>query len=118
MPLDYKSLGWNMPANISSINMVVDRSHVGVDITNTDTLQKMHNRTLTTKKLKDFSDSNLRLSYAAGDALVTVHTSKDTLKLGKDQKQLGDPEECFRACFNFCAISLQYHILASPLWPL
>ena len=71
----------------------------------------MHDKALTTKKLKDFSDSNLRLSHAAGDALVAVHTSKDTLKLGKDQKQLEDSEECVRAYFNFQAISHQYHVL-------
>ena len=118
MPIDYKALGRNMPANITPINTVVDMSHVGLDITNTDTLRKMHDRALTTKKLKDFSDSNLRLSHAAGDALVAVHTSKDTLKLGKDQKQLGDSEECVRVYFIFCAISHQYHVLDRSLMKL
>ena len=117
MPLDYKALGRNMPANITPINTVVDMSHVGVDITNANTLCKCHDRTLATKKLKDFSDSNLRLSHAAGDALVAVHTSKDTLKLGKDQKQLRDSEECVRAYFNFCTISHQYHFSTGLLWP-
>ena len=40
MPLDYKSLGWNMPANSTPVNTVVDMSHVGVDITNTNILRK------------------------------------------------------------------------------
>ena len=105
-----------MPTSITPINTVLDMSHVGVDITNADTLRKCHDRTLATKKLKDFSDSNLRLSHAVGDALVAVHTSKDTLKLGKDQKQLRDSEECVRPYFNFCAISHQYHVLdRSPM---
>ena len=38
MPLDYKSLGQNMPTNITPVNTVVDMSHIGVDITNTKTL--------------------------------------------------------------------------------
>ena len=116
MPLDKKSLGQNMPAIITPVNTVVDMSHVGVDITNAETLRKCHDRTLTSKKLKDFSDSNLRLSHAAGDALVAVHTSKDTLKLGKDQKQLGDTQECVRAFYNFCALSHNFHVLdRSPM---
>ena len=96
MPLDKKALGQNMPASITPVNTVVDMSHMGVDITNAETLCKCHDRTLTSKKLRDFSNLNLRLSHAAGDALVAVHTSKDTLKLGKDQKQLGVSEECVR----------------------
>lgn len=116
MPLNLKALGQNMPRNITPVNTVVDMSYVGVDITNAETLRKCHDRTLTSKKLKDFSDSNLRLSHAADDALVAVHTSKDTLKLGKDQKQLGDSKECVRAFYNFLAISLNFHVLdRSPM---
>ena len=116
MPLDMKALGQNMPATISPVNTVVDMSHVGVDITNAETLRKCHDRTLTSKKLRDFSDSNLRLSYAAGEALVAVQTTKDTLKLGKHQKQLGSTQECVRAFYNFCALSLNFHVLdRSPM---
>ena len=116
MPLDMKALGQNMPATITPVNTVVDMSHVGVDITNAETLRKCHDRTLTSKKLKDFSDSNLRLSYATGDALVAVQTTKDTLKLGKDQKQLGSTQECVRAFYNFCALSHNFHVLdRSPM---
>ena len=51
MPLDNKALGWNIPTSIIPINMVVNMSHVGVDITNADTLHKCQDRILATKKL-------------------------------------------------------------------
>ena len=111
VPLDPKALGQNMPANITPVNTVVDMSHVGVDVTNVETLRKCHDRTLVTKKLKDFSDSNLRSSHAAGDALVAVQTDHNSLKLGKDLKQLDNAQECVRAFYNFCALSHNFFVL-------
>ena len=111
MPLDMKALGRAMPSAIKPENTILDMSHVGVDVTNADTLRKCHDRALLSKKLRDFSDHNLRASHSAGDALVAVHTSKDSLKLGKEVKHLADTEECVRAFYNFLALSHNFHVL-------
>ena len=111
MPLDLKVLGRNLPPAIKPENTVIDLSYAGVDVTNVDTLRKCHDRTLVNKKLKDFSDHNLRTSHSAGDALVAIETSKDSLKLGKEMKNLANTEECVRAYYNFLALSHNFHVL-------
>jgi len=111
MPLDRKALGQNMPPSIIPVNTIVDMSHVGVDVTSAETLRKCQDRTLITKKLKDFSDSNLRSYHAAEDALVAVHTGQNSLKLGKEVKQLESTQECVRAFYNFCALSQNFFVL-------
>ena len=111
MPLDMKVLGRSMPLAIKPENTILDMSHVGVDVTNADTLRKCHDRTLLTKKLKEFSDHNLRASHSAGDALVAVEASKDSLKMGKELKHLANTEECVRAFYNFLALSHNFHVL-------
>ena len=110
-PLDLKTLGQNMPVSISPVNTVVDMSHLGVDVTNADLIRKVHNRSTTTLRLKEFSDTNLRNFHAAGDELVAIQATKDHLQLGKKQKTLDDPQECIRAFFNYSAISTNFHVL-------
>ena len=110
-PLDLKTLGQNMPVSISPVNTVVDMSHLGVDVTNADLIRKVHNRSTTTLRLKEFSDTNLRNFHAAGDELVAIQATKDQLQLGKKQKTLDDPQECIRAFFNYSAISTNFHVL-------
>ena len=87
-PLDLKSLGMNMPCSISPVNTIVDLSHLGVDVNNPELVRKMHNRTVTNIRLRDFSDANLRNYHAAGDALVAVETTRSQLQLGRALKQL------------------------------
>ena len=110
-PLDLKTLGMNMPIAITPVNTVVDFSHLGVDVTNADTVRKIHNRSSTVLRLRDFSDTNLRNYHAAGDELVAIQATKDQLQLGKKLKQLDDPQECVRAFYNFSAISRHFHVL-------
>lgn len=110
-PLDLKSLGMNMPCSISPVNTIVDLSHLGVDVNNPELARKMHNRSVTNIRLRDFSDTNLRNYHAAGDALVAVETSRSQLQLGRALKQLEGPKECLRAFFNFSAIARHFHTL-------
>jgi hypothetical protein len=87
-PMDLKSLGMNLPSTISPIVSVVDLSHLGVDVNNPELMRKLHSRTETNLRLRDFSDTNLRNYHAAGDALVAVETFKSQLQLGRYLKQL------------------------------
>ena len=110
-PLDLKSLGMNMPCNIFPVNTIVDLSHLGVDVNNPELARKMHSRSVTNIRLRDFSDANLRNYHAAGDALVAVETSRSQLQLGRALKQLDGSKECLRAFFNFSAIARHFHPL-------
>ena len=110
-PLDMQVLGRNMPTAISPINTVVDVSHFGVDVTNSDVLKKLHNRANNTLRLKEFSDSNLRYFHVAGDMLVAVNATKQNLELGKKQKQLEDTKECIKAFSNYAALARNFHPL-------
>ena len=112
----FMNMNMNMPLAISPVNTVIDLSHLGVDVTNTDLLKKLHNRGNSSMRLKDFSDTNLRNFHNAGDELVAVHDTKDNLQLGKKQMSLYDPKECLRAFFNFAALSRNFNVLdTSPM---
>ena len=110
-PLDLNTLGQNMPVTNTPVNTVIDYSHLGVDVTSKETLRKLHNRAVTTIRLRDLSDSNLRSFHAAGDEMVAVKHEANHLQLSKKQKHLEDPKECLKAYYNYAAICRQIHTL-------
>ena len=110
-PLDIKVLGMKMPICTSPINTVVDLSHIGVDVTNPDTLRKIQNRATVSFKLRDFSEPNLRSHQNPGDELIAVQHTKDHLYMGKKVKNLDDPMDCVKAFFNYCILAQNFHVL-------
>ena len=110
-PLDIKVLGMKMPVCTSPINTVVDLSHIGVDVTNPDTLRKIQNRASVQFKLRDFSEPNLRSHQTPGDELVAVQHTKDHLYMSKKIKNLENPTDCLKAFFNYCILAQNFHVL-------
>ena len=110
-PLDIKVLGLKMPTAISPVNTVVDLSHLGVDVTNPETLRKIHNRATVTFRLRDFCDPNLRTYHASGDEMVAISHSNDRLSLSKTLKNLDSSVECVGAFFNYCTLARNFHVL-------
>jgi len=110
-PLDIKVLGMKMPISTSPINTVVDLSHIGVDVTNPDTLRKIQNRATVSFKLRDFSEPNLRSHHHPGDEMIAIQHNKDHLFMSKKIKNLDDPMDCVKAFLNYCILAQNFHVL-------
>lgn len=110
-PLDNKVLGMKMPICTSPVNTVVDLHHIGLDVTNPDTMRKVQNRSAMNFKLRDFSELNLRAHNAPGDELVAVQHSKDHLYMKRKVHNLDTPVACLKAFNNYSIMARNFHPL-------
>ena len=112
-PMNLKVLGQNMPVTATPINTVVDLSHLGVDVTNSEVLRKIHSRGETSMELNHFSDTNMRASNSSSDELVAIQAKfdKNQLKLGRHLKEIANVKEALKAFSNYMAIARHFHPL-------
>ena len=88
-----------MPVTATPINTVVDLSHLGVDVTNSEVLRKIHSIGETSMELNHFSDTNMRASSSSTDELVAIQAKFDQnqLKLGRHMKDIANVQEALKA---------------------
>ena len=102
-----------MPVTATPINTVVDLSHLGVDVTNSEVLRKIHSIGETSMELNHFSDTNMRASSSSSDELVAIQAKFDQnqLKLGRHLKDIANVQEALKAFSNYMAIARHFHPL-------
>ena len=110
-PLDNNVLGRKMPTCTSPVNTVVDLYHIGLDVTNPETMRKVQNRAAVNFKLRDFAENNLRAHNAPGDELVAIQQSKDHLYMKKKVHNLESPMACLKAFNNYSIMARNFHPL-------
>ena len=99
-----------MPVTATPINTVVDLSHLGVDVTNSEVLRKIHSIGETSMELNHFSDTNMRASSSSSDELVAIQAKFDQnqLKLGRHMKDIANVQEALKAFSNYMAIARHF----------
>ena len=102
-----------MPVTATPINTVVDLSHLGVDVTNSEVLRKIHSIGETSMELNHFSDTNMRASSSSSDELVAIQAKFDQnqLKLSRHLKDIANVQEALKAFSNYMAIARHFHPL-------